>query len=77
MLQLKMQTKKIKKIISDVIDSTPDLFVDDQLNLEDQFKYKSNVIERNFNITKQLQQRPDNILETMIKNNPFPMEDLM
>ena len=53
------------------------VFVDDQLNLEDQFKYKSNVIERNFNITKQLQQRPDNILETMIKNNPFPMEDLM
>ena len=53
------------------------VFVDDQLNLEDQFKHKSNVIERNFNITKQLQQRPDNILETMIKNNPFPMEDLM
>ena len=51
--------------------------MDDQLNLEDQFKHKSNVIERNFNITKQLQQRPDNILETMIKNNPFPMEDLM
>ena len=60
MLQLKMQTKKIKKIISDVIDSTPDLFVDDQLNLEDQFKYKSNVIEINFNVTKQLQQRLDN-----------------
>ena len=53
------------------------VFVDDQLNLEDQFKHKSNVLERNFNITKQLQQRPDNILETMIKNNPFPMEDLM
>ena len=53
------------------------VFVDDQLNLEDQFKYKSNVIEKNFNITKQLQQRPDNILETVIKNNPFPMEDLM
>ena len=61
--------EKNEKIISDVIDPTPGLFVNDQLNLEDHFKYKSNVIERSFNVTKQLQQRLDNILETMIKNN--------
>ena len=30
--------KKKEKIISDVIDPTSGLFVDDQLNLEDQFK---------------------------------------
>ena len=76
MLQLKMQTKKMKTQLLILLIQLL-VFVDDQLNLEDQFKYKSNVIERNFNITKQLQQRPDNILETMIKNNPFPMEDLM
>ena len=51
MLQLKMQTHtKNEKIIRDVIDPTPGLFVDDQLNLEDQFKYVSNVIERGFNV---------------------------
>ena len=61
--------EKNEKIRSDVIDPTPGLFVNDQLNLEDHFKYKSNVIERSFNVAKQLQQRLDNILETMIKNN--------
>ena len=69
--------EKNEKIISDVIDPTPGLFVNDQLNLEDHFKYKSNVIERSFNVAKQLQQRLDNILETMIKKNWSPIEDLM
>ena len=32
--------EKNEKIISDLINPTPGLFVDDQLNLEDQFKYK-------------------------------------
>ena len=41
---------KNEKIVRDVIDPTPGLFVDDQLNLEDQFKYVSNVIERGFNV---------------------------
>ena len=50
MLQLKIQNTKNEKIISDVIDPTPGLFVDYQLNLEDQFKYISNVIERGFNV---------------------------
>ena len=59
--------EKNEKIISDATDPTPGLFVDDQLNLKDHFKYKSNVVERSFNITKQLPQRLYNILETMIK----------
>ena len=32
--------EKNEKIISDLINPIPGLFVDDQLNLEDQFKYK-------------------------------------
>ena len=44
--------KENEKIISDVIDPTSGLFVDDKLNLEDQFKEKSNVIERSFNVKK-------------------------
>ena len=32
--------EKNEKIISDLINPTPGLFVHDQLNLEDQFKYK-------------------------------------
>ena len=32
--------EKNEKIISDLINPTPGLFVDDQLNLEDQIKYK-------------------------------------
>ena len=38
MQRLKMQIKKNEKIITDLINPTPGLFVDDQLNLEDQFK---------------------------------------
>ena len=65
------------KIISDLINSTPGLFVDDQLNLENQFKYKSNDIERSFALTNQTQQRLDNELEMMIKNNQLPTEIIM
>ena len=54
---------KNEKIISDLINPTPGLFVDDQLNLEDQFKYKSNNIERSFALTNQMQERLDNVLE--------------
>ena len=56
---------KNEKIISDLINPTPGLFVDDQLNLEDQFKYKSNNIERSFALTNQIQQRLDNVLEIL------------
>ena len=65
------------KIISDLINPTPGFFVDDQLNLEDQFKYKSNDIERNFALTNQIQQRLGNELDMMIKNNRLPAEIIM
>ena len=55
----------------------PGLFVDDQLNLEDQFKYKSNDIKRSFALTNQIQQRLDKVLEIMIKNNRPPAEITM
>ena len=47
--------EKNEKIIRDLINPMPGLFVDDQLNLENQFKYKSNSIERSFVLTNQIQ----------------------
>ena len=41
---------KNKKIVSDIIDLTPGLFVDDKLNLENQFEYKSNDIDKDLNL---------------------------
>ena len=74
MMILKKTDEKNEKIISDLINPTPGLFLDDQLNLEDQFKYKSNNIERSFALTNQIQQRLDNVLEMMVKNNRPPSE---
>ena len=56
LVELQIQEdKKKEKTISDMIDPTPGLFVDDQLNLENQFEYKSNDIDRNITLTKELQ----------------------
>ena len=56
---------KNKKIVSDIIDPMPGLFVDDKLNLENQFEYKSNDIDENLNLSRDLQDRLDNILLLM------------
>ena len=69
--------KKNETINRDLINPMSGLFVDDQINLEDQFKYKSNNIERSFALTNQIQQRLDNMLEMMIKNNWPPAEIIM
>ena len=69
--------EKNEKIISNLINPTSGLFVDDQLNLEDQLNYKGNNIERSFALTNQIQQRLDNMLEMMIKNNWPPAEIIM
>ena len=58
MLQLKMQIKN-EKTICDLIILRPGLFVDDEISLEDQFKYTSNDVERNFALTNQIKQRLD------------------
>ena len=64
---------KNKKIVSDIIDPMPGLFVDDKLNLENQFEYKSNDIEKNLNSSNNLQDRLDNILLLMKEKQP-PIE---
>ena len=67
---------KNKKIISDIIDPTPGHFVDDKLNLENQFEYKCNDIDKNLNLSRDLQDRLDNILFLMTKKQP-PIEKPM
>ena len=62
-----------KKIVSNIIDSTPGLFVDDKLNLENQFEYKSNDIDKNFNLSRDLQDRLNNIL-LLMKEKEQPIE---
>ena len=57
MLQLKMWDNENKKIESDIIDPTPGLFVDGKLNLENQFEYKSNDIDKILNLSRDLQDR--------------------
>ena len=64
---------KNKKIVRDIIDPAPGIFVDDKLNLENQFKYKSNDIDKNLNLSRDLQDRLDNILLLMKGKEP-PIE---
>ena len=64
---------KNKKIVSDIIDPMPGLFVDDKLNLENQFEYKSNDIDKNFNLSRDLQDRLNNIL-LLMKEKEQPIE---
>ena len=52
------------------MDPTPGIFVDDKLNLENQFKYKSNDIDKKLNLTRDLQYRLDNILFLMKEKQP-------
>ena len=51
----------------------PGLFVDDKLNLENQFEYKSNDIDKNFNLSRDLQDRLNNIL-LLMKEKEQPIE---
>ena len=67
---------KNKKIVSDIIDPTPGLFVDDKLNLENQFEYKSNDIDKNLNLSRDLQDRLDNIL-LLMKAKQAPIEKII
>ena len=76
MLQLKMRTITIKKIVSDILDPTPGLFVDDKLNLENQFENKSNDLDKNSNLSRDLKDRLDNILLLMKEEQP-PIEKII
>ena len=73
MLQLKMWDNENKKILSDITDPTPGLFVDGKLNLENQFEYKSNDIDKSLNLSRDLQDRLDSILLLMKEKQP-PIE---
>ena len=67
-------------MITEIIVLRSGLKVDDILNLEEQFEYKSNDLERTFDLSNQLQDRLDNILLLMKQNNrPFnekPIEQI-
>ena len=67
-------------MITEIIDPRPGLKVVYALNLEEQFEYKSNDLERAFGLPNQLQDRLDNILLLMKQNNrPFnekPIEQI-
>ena len=54
-----------KEVINDMIDPTPGLIVDDTLNLDKQFEYNSNDLERTFDLSNQVQERLDNLLSLM------------
>ena len=54
-----------KEVINDIIGSTPGLIVDDKLNLDKQFEYNSNDLERTFDLSNQVQERLDNLLSLM------------
>ena len=55
MHQMKLWIKRNKKIVKDIIDRTPGLFIDDKLNANDQiFK---NTTDNFFNLPSQVQQQ--------------------
>ena len=75
MLQLKMWDNENKKILSDITDPTPGLFADGKINLENQFEYKSNDIDKSLNLSRDLQDRLDSILLLMKEKQP-PIEKI-
>ena len=64
-----------KEVINDMIDPTPGLIVDDTLNLDKQFEYNSNDLERTFDLSNQVQERLDNLLSLM-KESTRPSIDM-
>ena len=64
-----------KEIIKDMIDPTPAIIVDDTLNLDKQFEYDSNDLERTFDLSNQVQERLDNLFSLM-KENTRPSIDM-
>ena len=64
-----------KELINYTIDPTPGLIVDDILNLDEQFEYSSNDLERTFDLSNQVQERLDNLLSLM-KESTRPSIDM-
>ena len=61
---MNLMIKKIKKIIKDIIDTTPGLFIDDQLKPNEQ--NFQNTTDNTFNLPPQVQQQ---LNETVFKKN--------
>ena len=64
-----------KEVANDIIDPIPGLIVDNTLNLDKQFEYNSNDLERTFDLSNQVQERLDNLLSLM-KENTRPSIDM-
>ena len=64
-----------KEVANDIIDPTPGLIVDNTLNLDKQFEYNSNDLERTFDLSNQVQERLDNLL-SLIKEKTLPSIDM-
>ena len=64
-----------KEVANDIIDPTPGLIVDNTLNLDKQFEYNSNDLERTFDLSNQVQERLDELLSLM-KENTRPSIDM-
>lgn len=62
-----------EKAIHNIIDPTPRLVVDDQINPDKQFKFKSNDLDREFNLSNNTQQRL-NVLLKMLADYNQPKE---
>ena len=69
MHQMKLWIKRNKKIVKDIIDRTPGLFIDDKLNANDQiFK---NTTDNFFNLPSQVQRKLNDTVLKKLKQNQF------
>ena len=69
MHQMKLWIKRNKKIVKDITDRTPGLFIDDKLNANDQiFK---NTTDNFFNLPSQVQQQLNDTVLKKLKQNQF------
>ena len=69
MHQMKLWIKRNKKIVKDIIDRTPGLFIDDKLNANDQiFK---NTTGNFFNLPSLVQQQLNDTVLKKLKQNQF------
>ena len=69
MHQMKLWIKRNKKIVKDIIDRTPGLFIDDKLNANDQmFK---NTTDNFFNLPSLVQRQLNDTVLKKLKQNQF------
>ena len=59
-------------VIDEIIDPAPGLIVDNKFNIDYQFKYQTNELEKNHTFSNQIQERLDDLLTKMKqKTNPI------